>query len=189
MYVCVQDMQMSPLVKRDAYTPSLAGPASGARALEQRLACRVLVFFVRHAALVRPLSVPGKLQLAKDAAELEAAVEQHLLPAEALGAPLRALRGFRRLLFVETPDVPGAAALRDVPPAVAAHHLFSRGPPALESPHVGAKLTPAQYSLWLDEHSDEEAARFIRKAVDAGAPKVAGKPGADALVTAIRALV
>lgn len=34
-------------------------------ALTERMACRVLVFFVRHAALVRPLSNDGKLRLAK----------------------------------------------------------------------------------------------------------------------------
>jgi len=34
-------------------------------ALVERLARRVLAFFVRHAALLRPLSQAGKLQLAK----------------------------------------------------------------------------------------------------------------------------
>lgn len=34
-------------------------------ALTERMACRVLVFFVRHASLVRPLSNDGKLRLAK----------------------------------------------------------------------------------------------------------------------------
>lgn len=39
--------------------PSFAG------ALLLRMASRVMVFFVRHVALLRPLSAPGKLQLAK----------------------------------------------------------------------------------------------------------------------------
>ena len=34
-------------------------------ALTERMACRVLVYFVRHASLVRPLSNDGKLRLAK----------------------------------------------------------------------------------------------------------------------------
>ena len=38
---------------------------SFAAALVERLARRVLAFFVRHAALLRPLSQAGKLQLAK----------------------------------------------------------------------------------------------------------------------------
>ena len=39
--------------------------ASFVSALTERMACRVLVFFVRHASLVRPLSNDGKLRLAK----------------------------------------------------------------------------------------------------------------------------
>ena len=39
-------------------------------ALTERMACRVLVFFVRHASLVRPLSNDGKLRLAKVGAPL-----------------------------------------------------------------------------------------------------------------------
>jgi len=115
----------------------MAGPNAVSRALVERMAARLMVFFVRHASLVRPLSRPGKLQLAKDAAELEAAVEQHLLPTEALGSPLRMLRGFRRLLFVETSDLGRSVVLKDVTPTVMAHHLFSRLPESvLESPHV-----------------------------------------------------
>ena len=38
---------------------------SFAAALVERMAQRVLAFFVRHAALLRPLSQAGKLQLAK----------------------------------------------------------------------------------------------------------------------------
>lgn len=36
-----------------------------ASALVERLGCRVLLLFVRHACLLRPLSQAGKLQLAK----------------------------------------------------------------------------------------------------------------------------
>ena len=45
-------------------SPSPTVP-SFASLLTQRLASRVLAFFVRHAALLRPLSQQGKLQLAK----------------------------------------------------------------------------------------------------------------------------
>ncbi len=43
-------------------------------ALTERMACRVLVFFVRHASLVRPLSNDGKLRLAKVSSCLSACV-------------------------------------------------------------------------------------------------------------------
>ena len=42
-----------------AAVPSIAG------ALVERMAARLLVFFVRHAALLRPLGHAGKLQLAQ----------------------------------------------------------------------------------------------------------------------------
>ena len=44
---------------------SAAAAASFAGALVERMAGRVLVFFVRHASLLRPLSQAGKVQLAK----------------------------------------------------------------------------------------------------------------------------
>lgn len=162
--------------------PGSSGAApSVARALADRFAARVVVFFVRHAALARPLGRPGCLQLAKDAAELEAAVTQHLAPAEAVEGPLRALRALRRLLFTDTAALAAAPAPpRDLPPPAALHHLFSRAPPALESPHARSKLTPAQYSLWLDEHSQEEALRLIRTSLEACAPRAlaaAAAPG------------
>jgi hypothetical protein len=53
----------------------------------------------------------------------------------------------------------------------ALHHLFSRAPATLESPHTRSRLTPGQYSLWLDEHSQEEALKFARTALEAGAAK------------------
>jgi hypothetical protein len=40
---------------------------------------------------------------------------------------------------------------------------------------------PAQYSLWLDQHSPEEAAKYVRSALEACAPAVRGEPGFDEL--------
>ncbi|KAF3966332.1 hypothetical protein CMV_009553 [Castanea mollissima] len=70
--------------------------------LVRNMASRVLIFFIRHASLVRPLSESGKLRMARDMAELELAVGQNLFPVEQLGAPYRALRAFRPLIFLET---------------------------------------------------------------------------------------
>ncbi len=48
------------------FSPSVTSPsASFAGALVERMAGRILVFFVRHASLLRPLSQAGKVQLAK----------------------------------------------------------------------------------------------------------------------------
>lgn len=48
------------------FSPAPASaPGSFAGALVERMAGRVLLFFARHASLLRPLSQPGKVQLAK----------------------------------------------------------------------------------------------------------------------------
>lgn len=75
---------------------------------------------------------------------MEAAVGQQLLPLEQLGGPARALRAFRRLLFLETAEVEGSPVLRELPRPELLHHLYSRAPPQLESPHARSSLTPAQ---------------------------------------------
>ena len=54
---------------RSEFFSGLSGGAGGARsgaaALIERLGCRVLLLFVRHACLLRPLSHAGKLQLVR----------------------------------------------------------------------------------------------------------------------------
>lgn len=109
-----------------APSPSPAPPPAASQLCE-RAAGRLLAFFARHAALLRPLPPPAKLQLAKDLAELQAGVGQALWPLEALGPAVRCLRGLRAALFVEDGALDAAAPpLRDLPPSVALHHLFSR---------------------------------------------------------------
>ena len=76
--------------------------------------------------------------------ELEAGVGQSVYPLDRLGLPFNILRAFRRLLFLETSEVPASALLRELPPSVVLHHLYSRAPAALQSPHVRHSFTPAQ---------------------------------------------
>ncbi|GJN14373.1 hypothetical protein PR202_gb01194 [Eleusine coracana subsp. coracana] len=100
----------------------------------RRMASRVLIFFIRHASLVRPLSEAGKLRMARDMAELELAIGQNLFPVEQLGAPYRALRAFR--------------------------------PDELQSPLQRNKLTPLQYSLWLDSQGEDQIWKGIKATLD-----------------------
>ena len=76
--------------------------------------------------------------------ELEEAVGANLWPLEALGNPYRVFQGFRRLLSLETPELKNSPLLGEIPPLVVAHHLFSRAPSALQSPHARAGFTPQQ---------------------------------------------
>lgn len=134
--------------------------------LVRRMASRVLISFIRHAALVRPLSESGKLRMARDMAELELAVGQNLFPVEQLGAPYRALRAFRPLIFLETSQLQGSPLLNDLPPGVILHHLYSRGPDDLQSPMERNKLTALQYSLWLDSQGEDQVWKGIKATLD-----------------------
>lgn len=140
--------------------------------LTRKIASRVLVFFIRHASLVRPLSESGKLRMARDMAELEHAVGQNLFPIEQLGAPYRALRAFRPLIFLETSQLGSSPLLRELPPSVVLHHLYSRAPAELESPMKSTKLTPMKYSLWLDAQAEEQVWKGIKATLDEYASKV-----------------
>ncbi|XP_010278476.1 PREDICTED: conserved oligomeric Golgi complex subunit 5 [Nelumbo nucifera] len=140
--------------------------------LLRSMASRVLIFFIRHASLVRPLSESGKLRMARDMAELELAVGQNLFPVEQLGAPYRALRAFRPVIFLETSQLGASPLLQDLPPSVILHHLYSRGPEELQSPMQRNKLTPLQYSLWLDSQGEDQIWKGIKATLDDYAAKV-----------------
>ncbi|KAG8481307.1 hypothetical protein CXB51_026075 [Gossypium anomalum] len=111
----------------------------------------------RACLFVRPLSESGKLRMARDMAELELAVGQNLFPVEQLGAPYRALRAFRPLIFLEL---------------FILHHLYSRGPDDLQSPLQRNKLTHLQYSLWLDSQGEDQIWKGIKATLDDYATKV-----------------
>jgi conserved oligomeric Golgi complex subunit 5 len=132
----------------------------------RRMASRVLIFFIRHASLVRPLSEAGKLRMARDMAELELAIDQNLFPVEQLGAPYRALRAFRPVLFLETSQLEKSPLLQDLPASVILHHLYSQGPDELQSPLQRNKLTPLQYSLWLDSQGEDQIWKGVKATLD-----------------------
>jgi len=163
--------------------------ASAVSALVERMAARSLIFFVRHASLVRPLGQAGKLQLAKDMAELQLGVGSSLWPLEALGPPFRVVKAFRSLLFTDAPPtVLTSPLLRELPASITAHHLFSRLPATIPAPHERSGLSAAQYSLWLDSHSVDEVLRGVSGALDAAPSAALGEPPAPEVVAVIRQL-
>ena len=123
------------------------------------MASCVLIFFLRHAALVRPLSESGKLRMARDMTELELAVGQNLFPVEQLGAPHRALRAFWPVIFLETSQLAGSPLLQGFAPE---RYLYSRGPDEWQSPVQRNNLTPLQYSLWLDSQGEDQIWKGIK---------------------------
>jgi hypothetical protein len=151
---------------------TIAGTETICTQLVRSMASRVLIFFIRHASLVRPLSESGKLRMARDMAELELTVGQSLFPVEQLGPPYRALRAFRPLIFLETSQLGGSPLLQDLPPSVVLHHLYTRGPDELESPLQRNRLTPLQYSLWLDSQGEDQIWKGIKATLDDYAAKI-----------------
>ncbi len=51
---------------------------------------------------------------------------QHLHPLEQLGAPYRAVKAFRALLFTPAAGIAANPLLAELPPSLTLHHLFSR---------------------------------------------------------------
>jgi len=99
-----------------------AAGRAAAGAVARPVARALLVGFVRHASLVRPLDEAGRLKLAGDTTRFEVATASLLqlcgprgadARAEALGAPYRELRALKRLLFLPNAAIlaaPAAAA-------------------------------------------------------------------------------
>ncbi|CAI9089020.1 OLC1v1023505C1 [Oldenlandia corymbosa var. corymbosa] len=162
---------LSKLLPKSASAAS-AGTEFICTGLLRSMASRVLTFFIQQASLVRPLSESGKLRMAKDMAELELTVGQNLFPVEQLGAPYRALRAFKPILFLETSELETSALLQDLPLSVILHHLYSRAPEELQSPMERNRLTPQKYSLWLEEKGEDQIWTGIKATLDDYAAKV-----------------
>lgn len=177
----IEEFQKTVVIFRNEYlskvlpgSPSYLATAgeSICAGLARKMASRVVLFFVRHAALIRPLSEDGKLRLARDVAELELVVGQNLYPVEQLGSPYRALRAFKPFIFLETVQLNTSPLLQELPPSVVLHHLYSRAPEELETPLKHMKLSPATYSLWLDAHGEEAAWKEIKLTLEIFSAKV-----------------
>lgn len=61
----------------------------------------------------------------------------------------------------------------------------------MRAPHERLGLSAAQYSLWLDEHSSDEALESIAGSLEGaeGAPEVSGDAGAGEALSVMRSLL
>ena len=99
------------------------------------------MLFIQHASLVRPLGEGGKLRLAVDFAQIEFALSPFCRRLADLGRHYKILRAFRPLLFLTSESLQNNSAVGDVVPYdIVLHHLFSRAPNEMRSPHQVCQL-------------------------------------------------
>jgi hypothetical protein len=127
----------------------------------QALARRIVVLFLRFAAMVRPLNESNdqiaKAKLVNDMAHLELALSPLLgSNLSQLGDTYKMLRAFKTLLFTETQLILSSPELTVLPPTLIAHHLFSRAPSELLLPYKILGWTMQQYSEYLDTHTERD---------------------------------
>ena len=80
----------------------------------------------------------------QDLAEVEMAVGQHVWPLQALGPPHGMLRSLRPFLFLDTSAIADSPLTQQLPVSCVLHHLYSRAPLQLQSPHERSGLAAAQ---------------------------------------------
>ena len=180
----VRDLMSSLMSFRHEYlskcllTSMSSGTPTVAHTMAVNMAGQVLTFWVKEASLVRPLTNPGKLQFAKDAAEIESGIEQHLMgpnrsSKSALMESVVQFKSFRRLVFLDEHSMDSLQdSLNSLPITVILHHLLSQLPPEIESPYTRNKLSVVQYSTWMDDHSDEEILKQLKATLETGRSKV-----------------
>ncbi|GAV08624.1 hypothetical protein RvY_18289 [Ramazzottius varieornatus] len=126
------------------------------RGFISRFARRCLELFVRHTSLLRPVGKQGRLKLAADFAQMEAALAPLNLHSSEYGKELQVLKEFRPLLFQSPAQMVGNPSVGLVVPySVVLCHLFSRAPMEVQSPHRVAGWSVSRYSRFLDEHPSE----------------------------------
>lgn len=134
--------------------------------LQQRLAKRLIIFFIRQTSLIRNLGTKGRYQIVYDATVLLRTITQNLIPITRLSLLSQALNAYKKMLSLENSEVETILSTNfsitlHIPKFLILHHLFSRLPEEMKSPYERSNLSPMQYSLWLDEHGDKEATENI----------------------------
>ncbi|CAG8508079.1 745_t:CDS:10 [Ambispora leptoticha] len=128
---------------------------------------RILYFWLLQASMMRPLNEAGKLKLTSDITQLEFSLNQllaeHGLSLNELGQEYKALRAFRQLLFLDNSQLVSTQHTSAVPPLILIHHIIVRSPlNTLQLPHKNFGWSEAEYSRWLDEHTEIEWIDLIK---------------------------
>eukprot|EP01134_Creolimax_fragrantissima_P004589 CFRG4589T1 len=132
---------------------------------------KIAELFIRHVSLVRKLSDGGKLRLTGDMTAFELALSPLLERTDKrvseIGSSYAQLRNIRATLFLETEKLDLASrVVQKSNPIVLLHHLFSRAPTTMPSPHTLMQCSVIQYAQWMDDRPDREILAVIQGSVD-----------------------
>lgn len=117
---------------------------------------RTIDLFVRHSALVRPISQGGRLRLQSDYNFLEMGLKLIYPQLSDLGRPYRLLKSVAILIVLSPSEiVSGHASGSAVSHSTVLFMLFAFAGPELASPHQNTGWTLSKLSAWLDEHPNE----------------------------------
>ncbi|KNC85339.1 hypothetical protein SARC_02486 [Sphaeroforma arctica JP610] len=84
-----------------------------------------------------------------------------------LGAAYVQLRNVRAMLFLETDKLDlSSMVVQKLNPIVLLHHLFTRAPETMPSPHTLMQCSVVQYAQWMDGRPDREVLGVIQGSVD-----------------------
>lgn len=182
-YITELDADMGEFRKEIASKCMLALGSTGIDSMSllmiQKMAKDLIDCWIQHVSLIRPLTSPGRLQIAKDAAEFESILDQHLLSSQkngkgAISESIISLKSFVRLVYTDDPKEieHSLSDTKSLPKPVILHHLFSRCPPEIQSPYQRSKLTPSQYYTWIEDNPEEEVLKRITTTLEATIPKL-----------------
>lgn len=129
------------------------------------ISCRIIIFFLRSASIIRPISENGRLTLANDIVQLEFGINglisacKYSKKSSSLHEAIASLKSFKNLLFSSLKDFHSEQAYISMfEPVVIIHHLIVRSnEPDLMLPHTFMNLAEYEYlnylSSVLDNHS------------------------------------
>lgn len=147
-----------------------------------QLASRSIELFIRHAAILRPMTDVSRKRLVNDSNQLETIIQSQLsVKLTDLGVMYKQLKAFRHLLETKSPydpEVTGSSSLggdvadethyetvisEQLPYNILLSYLFSYAPNELKSPHQNLDWPPSRYSEWLDKHTGEKERLLVIK--------------------------
>ncbi|TPX62113.1 hypothetical protein PhCBS80983_g00640 [Powellomyces hirtus] len=152
----------------------------GSREWVRALGRRIVEFFLRHASLVRPANESVGRLLAGDMTQIEFVLSQWFAAMgmkleRDLGDSYKALRAFRHMPFLDLDQVAALRESQNLSPIILVHHFLARAHPAMPFPTLLYAWNEAQYSDWLDLHSDDEAVQILERCLDSYASEMQRK--------------